>query len=51
MMKTSNKLLLGGFGLLVILVVAALFTGKSVLNREIDMRISVQPDVIVRMVG
>ncbi len=49
-MKTSNKLLLGGFGLLVILVVAALITGKSVLDREFDMRISVQPDAITRMV-
>jgi hypothetical protein len=50
-MKTSNKLLLGGFGLIVILVVAALITGKSVLDREIDMRISVQPDAIVRMIN
>jgi len=50
-MKTSNKLLLGGFGLIVILVVIALITGKSVLDREIDMRISVQPDAVVRMIN
>lgn len=50
-MKTSNKLLLGGFGVIVILVVAALITGKVVLDREIDMKISVQPNAIVRMVN
>ncbi len=49
-MKTSNKILLGGFSVMVILLITALITGKAVLNREIDMRVSLQPDSIIRMV-
>ena len=50
-MKTSNKLLLGGFGLIVILVVIALITGKSVLDREIGIGTLEQPAAIVKIVG
>ncbi|MBL7007324.1 MAG: hypothetical protein ISR78_09615 [Spirochaetia bacterium] len=49
-MKISNKILLGGFGVIVILLIAALITGKAVLNKEIDMRVSVQQDSIIRMI-
>ena len=50
-MKTSNKILIGGFGFLVILVIAALISGKVVLDRELGARAAEQPVSIVKIVG
>ena len=50
-MKTSNKILIGGFGALVILVIVFLFSGKSVLDRELNISAVEQPVSIVKIVG
>ncbi|NQT61257.1 MAG: hypothetical protein HQ557_20000 [Bacteroidetes bacterium] len=49
-MKISNKILIGGFSFLVILVIAALISGKIMLNREIGNLMALHPVSIVRMV-
>ena len=46
-MKTSNKILIGGFCVLVILVIVFILSGKAVLNRELGMEGAEQPAAIV----